>query len=527
VTTAGIRRLIVDIVAAGRDSNAGISTAPVNSSLRDLASDRNSSNTAGLGGGIASFSGRRSPSGAASATTSTLSASLAYVTTSFALIGEPQAFPVVDGLLGTEHTSSGTTSHAFTIPDHDTGDLIVAAIALVDGGTITDPGGWTQVYADAVSAFKGRVFYRVMDGSEGATVTWTSTTGCRDEGVLYCIAAGTHGSAVEGSDVTGTGTNPDPPSVTPSWGDTENLWMVFLAAGVSLASIGAYPTNYTERQFRDNTTAATIASAIRYNAAASEDPGTWTIASGAYVAGTVAVKPYGYSGTATLTNKHDTTSATGTVTDAGITGTVAVTDKADTTAVTGTETITGTSALTDQNDEVAATGTETFTGTSAVTDQNDEVAATAAETFTGTAALTNQNDEVAATGTETISGTSDLTNQPDEVAASGSATNPGDVGGSVVVTDQNDETASSGTVLNPITGTSALTDQPDETAASGLVIQDVTGTVAVTNRADRMAATGIGGVEDAGGPKRRAPYDDYTLADDDEAVLALILMAPL
>jgi hypothetical protein len=72
-----------------------------------------------------------------------------------------------------------------------------------------------------------------------------------------------------------------------------------------------------------------------------------------------------------------------------------------------------------------------------------------------------------------------------------------------------------------------LTDQPDETAASGLVIQDVTGTVAVTNRADRMAATGIGGVEDAGGPKRRAPYDDYTLADDDEAVLALILMAPL
>lgn len=290
VTTTGTRRLIIDIFAGNRDVTGGLATAgtEANADLRDLSFFSNSGTSTNTGGNLAVTSGRRSPAGATAATTITFASSVTYVARSFALIGLSTTFPVIDGTPAQKANTGTVATHPFDLPAHDAGDLLVLIVGFVDGGTITDPAGWTQVYTNTNTLYGGRVLYRVSNGSEGSSVSFTTSSSCRSTGVCYVLR---NGDLVEGTSGTGTGTNPDPPNLAPSWGSNDTLWLTALHANGGLAGIGAYPTNYDERQSRINTTATTAAGAGRYLTGSSEDPPTWTISSVPYIVGTIGVRP--------------------------------------------------------------------------------------------------------------------------------------------------------------------------------------------------------------------------------------------
>lgn len=75
--------------------------------------------------------------------------------------------------------NSGVTAFAVDLPSHDSGDLLIIAIALkgtgVDAKTITPPSGWALQSSriDNGSTLSLAVYAKVSDGSEGSNATFT------------------------------------------------------------------------------------------------------------------------------------------------------------------------------------------------------------------------------------------------------------------------------------------------------------------------------------------------------------------
>lgn len=59
------------------------------------------------------------------------------------------------------------------------GDIMLAAVAVLTGSTITPPSGWTQIATnnDGASNIKGVVYQKTAGGSEPSTYTWTTSAG--------------------------------------------------------------------------------------------------------------------------------------------------------------------------------------------------------------------------------------------------------------------------------------------------------------------------------------------------------------
>lgn len=141
--------------------------------------------------------------------------------------------------------------------------------------------------------------------------------------------------------------------------------------------------------------------------------GGWDVGAWEYVSS-------GITGTASVTNANDTSSASGTQTN---TGTLTKTNVNDSVAASGRQTNTGTLARTNANDTLAASGTAGggYTGTSSTTNANDNAAASGIQTNTGTLTRANANDTLAAQGYLTTTGTLAVTNAYDTAVASGTS----------------------------------------------------------------------------------------------------------
>jgi hypothetical protein len=176
------------------------------------------------------------------------------------------------------------------------GDLLIMFVAH-DG----DPNdawasvsGWTNL-RDALwgVASQGRlgIWYKNASGSEGGTnVTVSFTSGTSTDrpamAFVFRVQAGTWntGSAPElaaANDVSGN-VNPDPPSLSPSWGSDDNLWVAYMVCDQD-RSVTAYPTSYSSNQVFTQVSGHlddhTAAAATREAAASSENPGAFTIGS--------------------------------------------------------------------------------------------------------------------------------------------------------------------------------------------------------------------------------------------------------
>lgn len=195
------------------------------------------------------------------------------------------------------HTNAASTSITAVLPAGVTAGELIVAIFQTGPNSLTSATatGWTVLLDNnAASPTAAIIFaYTLAAGGE------TSVTVTVSASVRYCYStyriSGWGGQNIErGTLVANAGsTTPDPPSLTPSWGAQDTLWIA--AEASRSAATTAAPTSYTltENQVTTNGTQDVGGGAAwRQLNAATENPGTFTIASNnAWIAQTYAIAP--------------------------------------------------------------------------------------------------------------------------------------------------------------------------------------------------------------------------------------------
>ncbi|MNO23660.1 hypothetical protein D3C76_134650 [compost metagenome] len=209
-------------------------------------------------------------------------------------------FPVRLSVTNTDRIVSQTP--AIVMPATvNAGDLLIMVLVCGSSSTfeINNPAGWTQVGTESVfGSIRTRVLYKIADGSEaGGTVTINLTNNSNNVAQVHRIQAGTFNLSgpVEKASATGLGSTMPCPTISPSWGLANTLWIAHVGANGSF-SVGAWPYADGRSSIRPGTASATIpsiGSCYRQRTAASESPGSFTAGVGSYSYGTetLAVRP--------------------------------------------------------------------------------------------------------------------------------------------------------------------------------------------------------------------------------------------
>jgi len=218
------------------------------------------------------------------------------------------SFPTVVARNG-GNSGGNTTTHTIKLPDGSNviGRLVVWWCAL-DGGsgttidTAPTPGTWFQRLAVSNSTIVKLVVYRrVIDGTEGFTGTndTISFTTNNSEGSSHqsslIIGHSVSTNEIEhfSGGVTGSSTNPDPPSVTPAGGSKDYLFIA-IAGNDGNVAITAGPGSYTD--FRNdrwaNANGTGVAAAERQlTTGSAENPGVFTMATEQWCTDTLIIYP--------------------------------------------------------------------------------------------------------------------------------------------------------------------------------------------------------------------------------------------
>lgn len=206
-------------------------------------------------------------------------------------------FPSVLSITQSSFTSS--TTHNVSMPAVVAKDNLLLVIMVFSGFNLSDPGpsGWTKVNdTSQIANLRTGVYSRRADGTEGGT-TYNFSTGAACSAAAQCWRI-SNGGVVVSVDATSFPTpsaNPNPPS-NGSGSTTDNLWIAGMAVdNDSAGTITSYPTNYSSNQTETNSVPAsatdpTLGCASRNLATSTEDPGTFTVASGQWAAFTIVVR---------------------------------------------------------------------------------------------------------------------------------------------------------------------------------------------------------------------------------------------
>lgn len=190
-------------------------------------------------------------------------------------------------------TNTPGTSHSITLPGTTvSGELLLAFLMWNANTTITGPGGgWTKLSGTGMSPGQTEVWAKLATGSDGASASFTSSTSNAGTFLVGRIT-GNYNSLVLGTGIDlavstpGSSATPDCPSVTPTWGSGDTLFVVGATYRGDNSAVTGYPLNYTSGDYQVTTNGggggATVGGAVRQLAAASEDPSTFALAASQY-----------------------------------------------------------------------------------------------------------------------------------------------------------------------------------------------------------------------------------------------------
>jgi hypothetical protein len=197
--------------------------------------------------------------------------------------------------------TSDSTSHTVSLPSGImSGDLLISAFCSDGNPTITWPAAWTEFATGTApsNAAKLSIAYHKSDGLEGASITVTTSASEQSSHVTLRIA-GAKDPAIRAPEAStaasGSTTQPDASTVTPTGGSKNYLWLA--VAGVDVGNVftlGGLPSGYANSTKASTGTAAgtNVVSCEKTSRAASEDPGVYTlVSSGGWAAFAVAVHP--------------------------------------------------------------------------------------------------------------------------------------------------------------------------------------------------------------------------------------------
>jgi hypothetical protein len=210
------------------------------------------------------------------------------------------AAPVVASVTETAF-GSDTTNHNVTMPGTvNEGDLLIVLFTNEGSATVTTPDGWTTLASNAANAaVRLSVCYKTAAGTEAGTVVDFVTSAAEQAAAQVYRITDWHGTTPPeiSTAATGTSTAPNPASLNPAgWDVASTLWIAVAGQDRGDQSgTTAYPASYadgTSTLSSFTTGSCRIYSASRVLAAASENPGAFTIPVWEeWVAFTIAVRP--------------------------------------------------------------------------------------------------------------------------------------------------------------------------------------------------------------------------------------------
>lgn len=205
--------------------------------------------------------------------------------------GHTPDFPSIAGSAKTAESASGSPFTVSLPASIAAGELLVAIADRAGGAqTFTWPGSWSEIASVDISGRHIAIAKLTATGSEGASISVTSSLGTSQNRTAICLRITPWASVEISSSATGSSANPNPPSLSPSWGSYKTLWLAFAAGGNSTSSVSSYPSNYTLSQLYNSGFTWSVHSA-RQNETATENPGTYTMnVSAVWAAYTVGVK---------------------------------------------------------------------------------------------------------------------------------------------------------------------------------------------------------------------------------------------
>lgn len=202
----------------------------------------------------------------------------------------------------THEDGTNQTSHTVNLPTgRVNGNTMIVYFAFhSDNFGISWPAGWTVFYTnDFGGLIQSEAAWRELDGSEGDTITVTTTAGAPSASIaLECQSADDPDTNPPES-VVGTNAssaNPDPTTLTPGGGADDYLYIALECHDRSTRTTDAYPSNCPDDQI---TAGAGGASGLRMACATSGetssssfDPATFTLSASAnHGAGVLCVYP--------------------------------------------------------------------------------------------------------------------------------------------------------------------------------------------------------------------------------------------
>jgi len=215
------------------------------------------------------------------------------------------SFPTVLSATG-QVFGDTTTSHLVEMPATvDAGDLLLVLFSNDGGDTVTTPGGWTCVFSDEPEQGTVRLgaYIKVAVGDEDGTTVDFVTVGTGEIAAshIYRIEEGTWEGTTSGVEAAvdhvtvagGPNVNPDPPSLTPTWGAEDNLWIACYGADDHDA-VTVWPTDYTDTLWSalGDRGDCCVGSCRRERNGSPEDPDAFTIASAEeWSAATICIRP--------------------------------------------------------------------------------------------------------------------------------------------------------------------------------------------------------------------------------------------
>lgn len=211
------------------------------------------------------------------------------------------AFPIVAST-NTSNQTAGTT-HTVNLPASiSAGNLLIVFFVNEDDTTVTTPAGWSLLKAmleTGAATNKMSIFYKVASGSEGATLSVTTSSSRVSSHISYRITGYANTPQVSTGATSTTG-NPDPDSLTPSGGAKDYLWIAACSTRFGSGAISSYPTSYSGSNLNSRITGAlggsNVAVGTRDLNASSENPGSFNFPTNQYwTACTIAVEPTGSS----------------------------------------------------------------------------------------------------------------------------------------------------------------------------------------------------------------------------------------
>jgi hypothetical protein len=200
------------------------------------------------------------------------------------------AFPTIRNAATIQNSTSLGAGFSVTMPTHVTGDLILIFVAH-DTATVTST--FSSVFTSTLNSSSLSCFGKIA-ASAGETAT---VTGTANDYVILALSVQAHGATSLGNVLAGTvatsaSGNADPPSLATG---TTRDWLWFSCCAVDLTtgnSISAVPANYTQLSItKSANSTSSVGLGVGWQAlgGATEDPGTFSNTSRAWVAETIAV----------------------------------------------------------------------------------------------------------------------------------------------------------------------------------------------------------------------------------------------